>query len=466
NSIGRETTTVQQDGLTSSELVRPTDTGHFELTSSASEQSTIDNTMSTYEIAECICGLLYLGLTLAMSLRYLQMLSPSMANDLWWSGFNTSGVQTYLIDVYNAQLNLLGNQTQSIDVTDKQFGIGKDYSQFYTPIEITPAYPRLLFNVMAYDLAAFVVALRQVPGLEYISSQFCWVDFNRSWEVAHTVMRQKRCNARYIDNGAVYLEPIVRLTDWNTWLHGVYGGAFNSTIGDAISRTPEGQAWLRDTPYAFTSIEAEVMQWRKVGITRYSVQFNNYYTYGMTETFGVQNALGVAQHITIKRKASEVRNGGWTTMWMYFGLWSDFLYADWYGYSIVINDRANQRFTAPCSYVDYVQDPANYSCDPCDLQWNPDAANCSPNYEMFLGLPNTPTFDLVHNNIGPLNSIDLYFVAPPRSLVKTFAKSVRNSKIIVQVSYMRQLKVHIYFDNRMKIHPWKLCNQHTKTWSH
>ncbi|KAF0728988.1 hypothetical protein Ae201684P_003571 [Aphanomyces euteiches] len=106
---------------------------------------------------------------------------------------------------------------------------------------------------------------------------------------------------------------------------------------------------------------------------------------------------------------------------MYFGLWNDLEFAAMNYYSFLLNDPNNQRFTAPCSYADYILDPANYMCDPCDPTWNPDWTMCSVNHEMVLGLPATAVFELVHTNIGPLKSIDLYYVRPPLSLIKMFS---------------------------------------------
>ncbi|KAH9121531.1 hypothetical protein LEN26_010620 [Aphanomyces euteiches] len=405
--------------LNNAELVPASKSVQASKEKATNQEDPYDNSMTTAEVAECMVGLLYLVFTLALSSYYLGYLSPFMADDLWWSGFNASGVQSYLMDVFNAQLNLARNQTVTIDFTSNMYGIEKDYSQFYTPIESSPMYPRLTFNVMSFNLATLVIALRQTAGPDWVTTQYCWIDFNRTWEVAHTVLRQKRCYARYTDNGAVYYEPFVRLVDWNKWLNGRFGNNFNITIGNPLSKMPEGQAWLTNTPYSFVDVESEVAFWRQAGITRYAVQFTNSYLYGMSETMGIQNALGVTQAFTTKRTISHYRSGGWTTIWMYFGMWNDIYFGSYFGYSYLLNHPDNQRFTPPCNYSDYVASPDNYTCDPCDPLWNPESY-CYPNYEMYLNLPYTPMFQLVHSKIGPLNSIDMYFIPAPSSLVKLY----------------------------------------------
>ncbi|KAH9159917.1 hypothetical protein LEN26_002105 [Aphanomyces euteiches] len=101
---------------------------------------------------------------------------------------------------------------------------------------------------------------------------------------------------------------------------------------------------------------------------------------------------------------------------MYFGPWNDLVYAGWYGYSFLLDNPNNQRFMPPCDYSDYLANPTNYSCKPCGAASLQDDSDCYADYEMFLNLPDSPGFELVHSNIGELNSIDLYFVRVPPSL--------------------------------------------------
>ncbi|CAK4616567.1 unnamed protein product, partial [Aphanomyces euteiches] len=105
----------------------------YEAKSSGGGGNTSNESMTPRETTEVVSGLVYLVFTLILSFYYLTMLSPSMSNDLWWSKFNASGIQSHLIDVVNAQLNIGVNG--SIDLTSNTYGIQKDYSQSYTPIE-------------------------------------------------------------------------------------------------------------------------------------------------------------------------------------------------------------------------------------------------------------------------------------------------------------------------------------------
>ncbi|CAK4687497.1 unnamed protein product [Aphanomyces euteiches] len=231
--------------------------------------------MTRREAADAIAGMLYLVVTLTLSAIYLSLLEPAMANDLWWAGFNASGAQSFVIDLYNKKLNLNASE-MDLTVAAAAAAVPKAYAQFYTPIEVSPVYPRLVLDAYSADLATIIRGLVTQPGPEQIATQYCWIDLNRTWQVAHTDARQRRCSARYSDNGAVYWESILRLIDWNLYMAMYYGGPFNATIGNALRKTRQGQTWLATTPYAFVDM------------------------LGIVDTIGIQNALGVVYPITNK----------------------------------------------------------------------------------------------------------------------------------------------------------------------
>ncbi|CAK4609799.1 unnamed protein product, partial [Aphanomyces euteiches] len=380
----------------------------------ASDASGDPNAITKAEMIEAGGGLVYLVFTLVLSCVYLTLLAPAMSNDLWWGGFNASGAQSFVIDAYNAQLNL---NASSLDLT--KTNLFKDYSQFYTPISVTPVYPRIILDAYSYDLPSIIRSLQTGP--EQIPTQYCWVDFTRIWEVAHTDQRQKRCSARYTNNGAVYWESMMRLIDWNSYVTLQFGGPFNTTIGNALRKTPEGLRWIAATQNAFVNVDSEVAYWQKSGITRYTMQFTNSFSWGMRETVSLQNAFGSIQNISLKRSSYISRTGQWTTNMMYWGTVNDYSSANTAGYSFVRSDSKHQRFTAPCNYSNYLADPASYACVPCDPAWNPNPSTCKSDFEKMLGLPNNTGVQLIRSNIGPLNSIDMYFVRPPASLTTLYS---------------------------------------------
>ncbi|ETV72206.1 hypothetical protein H257_12681 [Aphanomyces astaci] len=80
-------------------------------TSSDLPDSPTGMSMTKDQVIKSSVGFMYLALTLASTRHYLTMLSPVMANDLWWAGFNASRVQSYLIDEYNVPPLVIKAQT-------------------------------------------------------------------------------------------------------------------------------------------------------------------------------------------------------------------------------------------------------------------------------------------------------------------------------------------------------------------
>ncbi|KAF0695508.1 Aste57867_13678 [Aphanomyces stellatus] len=54
-------------------------------------------------------------------------------------------------------------------------------------------------------------------------TQYCWVDLDHAFEVAHTTARQQRCVDRYAHDGAVYMETVLLNQVWDDYL-ATYGG--------------------------------------------------------------------------------------------------------------------------------------------------------------------------------------------------------------------------------------------------
>ncbi|KAH9193754.1 hypothetical protein AeNC1_004267 [Aphanomyces euteiches] len=350
--------------------------------------------MTKGEIWMAVLGWIYLLISLTLSLYSLTLFAPSMANDLWWADFSVSGTQSYLIDMFNDQLHLAGNASTTFDLTSSMYNVFKDYSKSATPISISTLYPRVVVDAYSYDLRSVIGGIFRSSGPHQINTQYCWIDFNQTWEVAHTDKRQKRCYERYSDNAAMYYESICRLIDWNTFIAGNYGYMFNKSVASVLRKTPEGQRWLKSTPYAFSTMDSEVAYWQQAGLRRYVVQYSNAVSWGVRETLIVRNAFGATQTISLKRMQYNLRGYFWTTNWMFWGPWSDFRAASASGYSLV-------------------RTPTCISCISCS---SGNTSACSLNFERLLNSPNTPTFNLIHDQIGPLNSIDLYFIRVPASL--------------------------------------------------
>ncbi|KAF0686983.1 hypothetical protein As57867_021168, partial [Aphanomyces stellatus] len=368
------------------------------------------------EAAEVAAGMSYLVCTLVLTLYFLlRLLSPAMSNDLWWADFNASGGQSFVIDVFNRHL-AVATALKTIDLTSPANGAAKDYSKPFTPIEVGPAYAFMVLKENSYDLSKIIPKLRYLPGpTSDIPTEYCWVDFNKTWELSHTALRQKRCYSRYAGNGAVYFEAIMRLVSWKQYMLN-FESNFNVTIGNALVRTNRGLEWIRQTKDAFTDVPSELAYWTAMGISRFEFQMNNVFAWGLEEVVYIQTAVGSTQAITVKSLPSKMRGILQTSGKLSYGPWNEMSVFAARGLSFVRNDPSSQPFSPPCSYANYSADPSAYVCDPCKAPWNPVPGNCLPSMEEHFRLPPITVVNLVHAMIGPFGSIDMYSVSPPASL--------------------------------------------------
>ncbi|EQC26772.1 hypothetical protein SDRG_15422 [Saprolegnia diclina VS20] len=170
-----------------------------------------------------VAGLVYLVTSLGVGLWYLALLSPSLANDLWWAGFTPTGDEALLIDLVNAQLALVATSTLNIYAADAT--MHKRYNMSTATTTVSPTYAR---RVILTELTSIEYAVPQLRTLGAswsmrVNTQHCWVDFNQTFEIAHTEGRQQRCKDQFATNGAVYLEAILRNVIW-TDFQAIWGG--------------------------------------------------------------------------------------------------------------------------------------------------------------------------------------------------------------------------------------------------
>ncbi|KAF0714660.1 Aste57867_3765 [Aphanomyces stellatus] len=79
----------------------------------------------------------------------------------------------------------------------------------------------------------------------WIFTQYCFVDFNRRWELANSATRLRRCQQHMTTNGAVYLESMLRNIDFSVF-QTCWGHAFDVAVGQELSRSDAGQAWMKN----------------------------------------------------------------------------------------------------------------------------------------------------------------------------------------------------------------------------
>ncbi|KDO29408.1 hypothetical protein SPRG_05945 [Saprolegnia parasitica CBS 223.65] len=220
-----------------------------------------------------LLGVAYLALSMGCSLLYVQVLTVSFANDLWWSHYNATGYEAFLVDVANDALQTRPNG--ALDVLhapmDKRYSADASTTTFFA------TYARRLALVELTTLEYAVTNLRALGALwvPYMNVQHCWVDFNRTFEVAHTTARQERCERNYRRNAAVYLEATLRNVVWDDFI-ATWGGAsgmFTIAIQLALEETAAGRRWLQSTATAraSTRVDAEVAYWSAHHLVRFQL---------------------------------------------------------------------------------------------------------------------------------------------------------------------------------------------------
>ncbi|KAF0699613.1 Aste57867_9829 [Aphanomyces stellatus] len=210
-----------------------------------------------------------------------------------WTDFNASGTQTFVSDVFNTQLWNTSTPA-TLPLFTRDVASEKIYSQ-----------PQALISVQATDARRIAVeVLRPIPAaIAGLCSQstarttrslthYCWLDFNQQWEVAHTAARQACCRANYTANGVMYLESMLRNTDWMAW-YAMWGAQFQVTYGSAIDESAGGNAWLSHTTTAMASfsIDMEVAYWTANGVTEFELSWHNRHVGGFDNAMVVHNAL-------------------------------------------------------------------------------------------------------------------------------------------------------------------------------
>ncbi|RHY79706.1 hypothetical protein DYB31_007179, partial [Aphanomyces astaci] len=296
--------------------------------------------MTLFQAMEAGAGCIYIVVTVLWGVWYISVLSPSLSNDMWWPDFNATGTQTFLGDIANVQLGPLAvSASASLDLFGNAATWIKDYSGPSTQLALSPIYPRQLLLESTTNLEDVILGIHATSFRFNMRTliQYCWVDFDQRFELAHTALRQDRCALNNANNAATYLETLLRNIKWADLEieYGAGGGVFDKAIATGVRSFPSGAAWLASVKDAFQDVASEAALWRSKNATRWQLQWHNAWQAGVDETVVIKNALGMRQNLAIKKVAYVHRGPAWKTMTMYSGLWNDFAYAASGNYSLV-----------------------------------------------------------------------------------------------------------------------------------
>ncbi|OQR87723.1 hypothetical protein THRCLA_10431, partial [Thraustotheca clavata] len=365
---------------------------------------------TTFEVVKDITGLCYIICSTLLGVYTLYQFLPYMNNDYFWPYFIEKNAASALTNIYNIQLPLMTNIT-SFDLTASSMIVSKQEN-----VGINLAYPRMIIYYELANLASAVEGLRNldVNQVVYMVSQYCWADLKRRWGMAHSSRRQERCQQRYIHNGAVYLETIFRNIDFYAWALSTQG-LFNSHIEGAISSFDGGPDWLNYlNTHNTLSVVNEVAYLQSFNIYNFVLQYANEYQIGIKESLTIVNALGTNTSLHIKDTPWVNRGVLWTTNYLFAGFRSE-LNALSSNQSLIRNS-SNFYGLQDESYLEYYND----------------------------GFPLRPIHQTIHNDIGQLSNIDLYWVQPPTDLINT----IKNFRTLILTSISNNATFSNVFNNK------------------
>ncbi|KAF0691140.1 Aste57867_17564 [Aphanomyces stellatus] len=335
-------------------------------------------------------GFGYLLFSLACSIWYVALLDPSLANSLFWASYNASDYQIFLTDLVN--LNLQTTRQGSVKMLDATL----QYSGQAVQSTFQANYARRVLYSEMLTLSLAIRTIRATSTSHAVSfyAQYCWVDFDKRWELAHTATRATRCLALYQGNAANYMETLVRNTDWTGFL-AANSHTWPIAMELALAATREGFQWLADRPSACQqlSVDDEVSFLGTKNVTRYQIQWQNEYQMTLTESIAIVNALGARLDTPLKTMTHAW--GPWTSSNLFWNFRNDLVTFASLNMSLV---RSASNFYE----TQGVTVAMLYGLD--DLNGN---------FAQQIGV--------LYNQIGPFGSVDSFFVVPPSSHGQLYA---------------------------------------------
>ncbi|ETV73950.1 hypothetical protein H257_11267 [Aphanomyces astaci] len=129
------------------------------------------------------------------------------------------------------------------------------------------------------------------------------------WEMAHTEARQLRCHMHDVTNGAVYIESMLRNTDWSSCAS-CWGTAFDAPYRNELHKSVSGLAWL-------ATVQSEA--WLTVPDEARPKSM------GLHSTYAIENALWCRYTMRLSHSNGSFRFRDQTTFKMSWGVANDLL---------------------------------------------------------------------------------------------------------------------------------------------
>ncbi|OQR91272.1 hypothetical protein THRCLA_09056 [Thraustotheca clavata] len=298
-------------------------------------------------------------------------------------------VHRYYFSFFDKRIKIIGGTMYMLSSLLGSVTELKSFTDPSTPTEYSSIYIRSSMYDSGKDLSNVVNGIRNTDAckLPWISTQYCYVDFDMKWEMANSATRQLRCK-NYVDNGAVFLESILRNMNWTT---------FNSCWGYSYKLA---KAAATISPLDITQ---EVDYWASKNILRYATQWQNYKTHGMIDKFLIQNAFGLLYPMTLKSTNGTFRLASLKMYWA----WASDLWAIATPNTLMTGaSLLRHSSTHRGAFTD-----KNLTMEQVLVQ------NGTFRWPLRIG------YEIFHNSIGPFGSVDLWYVSTPSPLTLWFAQA-------------------------------------------
>ncbi|EQC41653.1 hypothetical protein SDRG_01611 [Saprolegnia diclina VS20] len=363
-------------------------------------ESCLQRLKRRYRKSIVVLGILYASLSLASNVAYLTVAQAFLTNDFGWAGFNSSGMHAFLANTFNHAL-VLSSEPAMFNVTTPAIAdIAQRYNGSSSP-SIVWSYTaaRRALASPTTPLDQIIAGLRAMNPcmLPWMYTQYCWLDWQRNWEMASSRARQVRCELQ-ITNGAMYLESALRnLRDWDAW-DACWGTSFDIGFARHLKQSANGQHWL-ETIRVNTTIHDEVAAWKHANLVGFSLQWQNYKTMGFSDAFTITSALGYTAPLSLASSDGSYHLQEQTTHRMYWTVASD-LWAIATN-STVLGGRSLLRASPNFAF-------ANVTAETALLQ------------NLTLLSPLNAGLVAVQSSLGPFGNIDTQYVLPPTSLIALY----------------------------------------------
>ncbi|KAF0717447.1 Aste57867_2285 [Aphanomyces stellatus] len=347
-------------------------------------------------------GMMYAIGSIVSCVSYLQVSRVALANDLFWASFNMTGAHAFLGSWLNLQL-VFGTNTTTFQLNAPHINQDGPFDKATAVVAAAFNFGGLMQYSQLHFIEATIRGLRRSDACAapWIFTQYCFVDFNQTWEHANSAVRQTRC-LRVTTNGAVFLESVLRNIRFDVF-YTCWGVAFDSGIANDLRRTAVGQIWLSTVSNPIElSVGDEITHWQAHKIVTFVTQWQNFKRIGLVNTYSVQNVFGTSYSFTLQQQDAAFRLNEQSTFKMYWGLASDFAAVASNG-SSSLSDLSLIRSSHHFAFADTAMERILIQ-------------------NGTLVAPVPASFAIFSSVVGPFGSVDMRFLACPAIVTDTLRR--------------------------------------------